>query len=244
MSMKTIIKYTFKEYKKNIWLILVFSVLFIISMLSLFLAPSPTYISFGGTFLRMGSIPELTTLDIAAIIGAYMLSLFIFSDAITNINLIIKAKRTLTTIPTEIFTGIYKYALKIFIVYTIAMLLIFAINIATFESPLHSIIYPVLSFIIFIAIFFVPPAVIIDEMDTFRAVQTSVKAILVKWRLVLVWIIAGLTVISFTELVLFAFIPVEIAKYLIIALNGLVIIPLLTIFQTQVYLEKYPLSPP
>lgn len=243
MGIRRIVDYTFMEYKRNLWLILIFSVMFIISMLSLFLAPTPTYVSLGGTFLRVGSIPELTIMDIAAIVGAYLFSIFIFADAITNINLLIKAKRTLTKIPSEIFGGAFKYALKIFFVYTIAMLVIFAVNIATFESSLHNIIYPLASFIVFMGIFFVPPAVILDDMDTFRAIATSIKALKTRWSLVIVWAILGVIAISAIEFFSFLVLGAASGKYLVIALNGLLIIPVLTIFQTQVYMEKYPLSP-
>lgn len=243
MGVEKIINYTVRDYKRNLWLITLFSVMFIASMLALFLAPTPTYVSLGGNFLRIGSIPELTATDISVIVGMYLLSLFIFADAITNINLIIKANRTLNKIPADIFKGIFKYALKIFFVYTMAMLLIFAVNIATFENPVHDIIYPLFSFLVFMGMFFVPPAVIIDEMDTFRAISASLKMVAHKWRLVLFWAICGLVAVSIIELISFAIFPQAIAKYLVIALNGLVVIPVLTIFQSQVYMEKYGLSP-
>lgn len=243
MGISKIIGYTFTEYRRNLWLILIFSIMFVISMLSLFLAPTPTYVGLGGNFVRIGSLQEMTSADIAVVVGAYLLSLFIFSDAITNINLIVKAKRTLNKIPAEIFGGISKYALKIFFVYTIAMLVMFAVNIALFESKMHDLLYPLASFLIFMAIFFVPPAIVIDDADTFRAVSESMKMLAAKWRLVLFWAISGLAAISIIELISFAILPPSIAKYLVIALNGLVIIPVLTIFQTQAYMEKYPLSP-
>ncbi len=243
MGIGKIISYTFREYRRNLWFILLFSAMFIISMLALFLAPGPTYVSLGGTYLRIGSIPELTAVDIAVIVAAYLLSLLIFADAITNINIIIKANRTLSRIPKEIFGGIFKYALKIFFVYTIAMLFVFAVNIATFNDPWHNVIFPLVSFLVFMAIFFVPPAVIIDDMDTFRAIAVSIRMLAQKWRLVLFWAVAGLAAISIIEFFLFLIIPPAIAKYLVIALNGLIVIPVLTIFQTQVYMEKYPLSP-
>ncbi len=123
------------------------------------------------------------------------------------------------------------------------MLLVFAINIATFESTLHDLVYPVASFLVFMAIFFVPPAVIIDDMDTFHAIRASIKMLKAKWRLVLFWAAAGLIAISIIELITFAILPSSIAKYLVIAFNGLVIIPVLTIFQSQLYMEKYALSP-
>ncbi|MDD5337780.1 MAG: hypothetical protein PHS02_04825 [Candidatus ainarchaeum sp.] len=243
MSLRKILNDTEKEWKRNTWLIFIFSVMFVISMLALFLAPSPTYLSLGGSFLRVGSIPEMNAMDVAVVVLAYLLSLFIFADAITNINLLIKANRTQNKIPKEIFSGIFKYAVKVFLIYTIAVLLALTVNVATFDSPYHNIIYPLLSFIFFLAVFFVPPAIVVDDMDTFRAVALSAKMVVAKWKLVLLWVVAALFVMSFVELTLFLLIPVSIAKYLVLAVNGLLLIPILTIFQTQVYLEKYPLSP-
>ncbi|MEW6528741.1 MAG: hypothetical protein AB1391_02535 [Candidatus Micrarchaeota archaeon] len=243
MGIRKVINYTIIEYKKNLWLILIFSVMFVISMFALFFAPMPTYTSLGAVFLRLGSIPILEIVDIVVIIVVYLASLFIFSDAITNINLIIKAKRTLTKISSEVFGGTFKYALKIFLVYTIAMLVVFGINIATFESQAHNLIYPLVSFFVFMAIFFVPPAIVIDDIDSFRAIESSIKALKTKWSLVVMWVIIGLIAITIIEFFSFLILPANIAKYIVIALNCLVLIPLLTIFQTQVYMEKYPLSP-
>ncbi|HOX23114.1 MAG TPA: hypothetical protein PLL10_06585, partial [Elusimicrobiales bacterium] len=229
MSLRKIIRDTVKEWRRNTWLVFIFSLMFVISTLALFLAPTPTYLSLGGSFMRVGSIPEMTTLDIVVVAAAYLLSLFIFADAVTNINLIIKANRTLNKIPAEIFSGVYKYALKIFLIYTIAVLLSFAVNVATFDSPIHNIIYPLLSGLFFLAMFFVPPAVVMDEMDTFRAVSVSVKMLLPKWKLVLVWVLAGIVAISLVEFLTFLVFPLSIAKYIVLAANGLLVIPALTV---------------
>lgn len=243
MALRKIIRETAKEMRRNIRFIFVFSLMFVISILALLLAPGPTYISLGGTFLRIGSIPEMTALDVAIIVAAYLISLFIFADAVTNINLVIKANRTLSKIPAEIFRGIFRYGAKIFLIYTIAVLLSLAVNIATFESPYHNYIYPAFSLLVFLLIFFVPPAIVIDEMETVRAISLSMKMLAAKWRLVLVWVLLGLFSITFVEYVLFTLIPLPVAPYLMVLLNGLLVIPVLTIFQTELYLEKYPLSP-
>lgn len=243
MSIRKVIRDTIKEVRRNTWLIFIFSLMFVISLLALFLAPTPTYVSLGGAFLRVGSIPEMSFMDYIVVIGAYLISLFIFADAVTNINLIIKSNRTLTKIPAETFNGIFKYGLKIFFIYTIAVLLSFSVNVATFDSPFHDIIYSLFSFMVFLAIFFVPPAIVVDEIETFRAIIVSIKMLATKWPLVVVWALVGVFVLSLVELVLFALLPLSIAKYLIILVNGLLIIPVLTILQTQLYLEKYPLAP-
>lgn len=243
MSLRKVINYTVKEYRRNLWLITILSVMFVVSLLSLFLVPTSTYVSLGGNFIRTTSIPQMSSSDIIIIAIAYLFSLFVFSDALTNINLIIKANRTVSKIPNEMVKGMFKYALKILFVYTIAILFLFAVNIATFDMPLHTVIFPLVSLIVFAAIFFVPPAVVIDDFDTFRAVEVSIKTFKRKWLLVVVWVLMGFISISLVEGILFAIVPYEFAKYIMIALNGLILIPLLTIFQTQLYMEKYALSP-
>ena len=243
MGIRKIVSYTFKEYRRNMWLISMLSAMFVISMLPLFLGPTATYISLGGNYISTGSIPVMSLLEIAIIAISYLISLFVFADALTNINLIIKANRTVSKVPKEIFGGIMKYAVKIFFIFTMAVLLLFAINIATFDSGFHSVIYPLASFVVFACIFFVPPAVVIDELDTFRAVGASIGMLRLKWKMVLFWAVMALIAISIIELLVFAVIPYEFAKYLMVAVNGLIIIPIFTIFQTQAYMEKYPLSP-
>ncbi|MBU0586827.1 hypothetical protein KJ780_04900 [Candidatus Micrarchaeota archaeon] len=243
MGIRKVVLYTIRGYRRNLWIITLLSIMFVASMFALFLSPAATYVSLGGSYIRTTSIPQMSTFDIIVVVAAYLISLFIFADALTNINLIIKANRTVSKIPSEILSGVFKYALKIFFVYTIAALLVFAINIATYDSQLHSFIYPILSLVIFTALFFVTPAIVIDEMDTFQAIAVSIKMIIQKWKLVVAWAILGLLSLSLVEIVLFFILPYDIAKYVIMAFNGLVIIPLFTIFQTQAYMEKYPLSP-
>lgn len=243
MGFRKIIQHTINEYKRNLWFILLFSAMFVISTLATLLAPTPTYVSLGGTFLRIRNLPELTVPDLTIIIWAYLFSLFIFACAVSSINIIIKANRTLARIPTELFKVGLGYALRIFFIYTIVMLVIAAINIASFENPNHNLIYNVLSFLVFMAVFFVVPAIVIDDMETFNAIFVSIKLLGTKWQLVCIWALAGLIILSLIEFISFTIIPSAIAKYVVILLNGLIIIPIFTIFQTQVYLEKYPLSP-
>lgn len=240
--LSAVIAHTKDTYFKDAGIFLIFSLPLIFALLIPIFVPAPTYIALGGIYLRTGSIPELSKVDIVITIFAYMLSMFIIADTITNINLIIKSKRTKTKIPGEVLKGMGRYATKIFLVYIIILLLLFLLQIATYDMPQQNMIFSIAAFILFLATFFVSPAIVIDDFSTMHALGSSLKMIVKKWDLVAVWILIGLISITVMESVLFAVIPMPFSTYLVMLANALFILPFLVIFQTHIYMEKYPLT--
>ncbi|MBI5046370.1 hypothetical protein HZC07_01420, partial [Candidatus Micrarchaeota archaeon] len=82
-----IFKYATEFYLNRLGLILIFSVPFILAFLMPTLVPAPTYLAIGGVFLRTGSIPELSLLDLVVTAIVYVLAVFVIADTIVNINI-------------------------------------------------------------------------------------------------------------------------------------------------------------
>ncbi len=236
------VRYASDFYLKRLGIILVFSVPFVFAFLIPVLVPAPTYIALGGVFLRTGSLPELSILDIMITAIAYALSLFVIADTVVNINLIVRSKRTLTTIKQEVLAAMGTYATRIFYVYTLLLLLLFIVQLLAYENPLQSWIFPLFAFVVSFLLFFVPPAVVIDHSNTAEAIRHSVRMALKKPYMVFMWILSSFLALSVVKVVADVIFPNPFSGYFVLLVNSLVLLPFLTVLQTQMYMEKYPLA--
>lgn len=229
-------------YRARMPLLVLFSIPFILAFAIMMLVPLPTYIALGGLYVRSGSIPDMSQLDIAITALAALLSIFVLSDTIVNLNIIIKSKRTRTGISSEILEGIGSYATKIFLITLISILLLFVFQLLTFDNPFQPLLFSLFSLVLSILLFFAPAAIVIDDRSTLHSITSSVKMVLAKPVFVLIWIIAAFALISFVQLIVSAIIPSQFASILVLLINSLFIFPYLIVLQTQMYMEKYPLS--
>ncbi len=236
-----IFKYAHDFYLKRLRLIIIFSIPFILAFLVLMFVPAPTYLSLGGVFLRTGSIPELSLIDLVVTAVGYVIAVFVIADTIVNINIIVRCKRTMTSIKQEVITAMGKYATRIFYIYTLMLLLLFIVQLLTYDNPLQSWLYPLFAFILSFLLFFVPPAVVIDNSNTAEAIRRSVDMALRNPDLVLIWTLLSLAILTFLKF--FAdLIFGPYAGYFVLLVNSLIVLPFLTVLQTQMYMEKYPLA--
>ncbi|HSB47021.1 MAG TPA: hypothetical protein VLD37_03335 [Candidatus Bilamarchaeum sp.] len=235
-------RYAWEFYRKRLALIVIFSIPFILAFLIPVLVPLPTYLSLGGVFLRTGSLPELSLLDIVITGAAYALAVFVISDTIVNINIIVRSKRTLTSIKHEVANAMGTYATRIFYIYTMLLLLLFITQLVTYDNPLQSWVYPAVTLVLSLLLFFVPPAVVIDNSDTPTAIRRSVSMTLKNPHFALLWAFLTLLMVSVVELAGdFAF-SAPFSAYFVLLVNSLIIMPFMTVLQTQMYMEKYPLA--
>ncbi len=234
-----IFQYTTKFYLERLKLIIIFSIPFIISSLLLLLVAAPTYNALGAPYLRIGSIPELSIIDLVITAAVYIVSVFIIADTIVNVNIIIRAKRTLTSIKSEVIQALSKYATRIFYIYTLMLLLSFIAQLLLYSHPLQSILYPAFLLIMSFFLFYVAPAVVIDNSSTADAIRRSASRAIRNPSLVFIWAFSGLIALSVLSLVT-SFIPY--GSYIALLVNSLFVLPYLIVLQTQMYMEKYPLA--
>ncbi|MBD3210843.1 hypothetical protein GF318_05670 [Candidatus Micrarchaeota archaeon] len=235
-------KYASDFYLQRLGLIIVFSVPFIFAFLIPVLVAAPTYLSLGGVFLRTGSTPELSLFDITVTAAAYAAAVFLIADTIVNINIIVRSKRTLNVISQEILSAMGSHATRIFYIYTLALLLLLVVQLLTYESPFRSWIFPAFSLMLSYLLFFVPPAVVIDNSDTADAIRRSVYMALKNPHLVLLWSLLGLFSISVLKVGGDFLFSSPFSSYFVLIANSLLLLPFLTVLQTQMYMEKYPLA--
>ncbi len=234
--------YAAQFYLKRLGLIVVFSVPAVLAFLIPVLVPAPTYLAIGGVFLRTGSLPDFGLAEMAFTAFAYALAVFLISDTIVNINIIVRSKRTLTSIRHEVVSAMGTYAMRIFYISTMALLLMFIAQLLTYDNPLQGWLYPLITLALSWLIFFVPPAVVIDNSDTPTAIRRSAAMALRNPHYILLWTVVTLLLLSLVKLAADLVFASPYSGYFLLLVNSLLVLPFMTVLQTQMYMEKYPLA--
>ncbi len=240
--MKRVFEHAWKFYQNKFAIVVLFSIPLFVAFLVSWLVPAPSYLAAGSVLIRTGSLPEMDLFSISITVISYILSILIVAYTLTNLNLLIKEKRTQVKTKTENIKSIAKYTLKIFILLVLLKVITLFLQLFTYGLDFQNILYPLLMGIFSIMFFFVPPAVVIDEKDTFNSLLTSIKFIIKKPVLVFLWIVFGIIAISITELILFFLFGSVFGGYLTMLVNCLFILPFLIILNIHMYMERYPLA--
>ena len=184
-----VLKDTANAYLTNIKMVSFFSLPFLLAVLIPLLAPTPTYVALGGTFLRTGSMyVDLTGLDVAVIVLSFLVSLFLVSFAIVAINLLIKSQRTFTNIRTEVLEGIEKYTLTVFWLYLTAFIIGLIAILIGYEYGISTWFSPLVALLLSLPLFYAPTAIVIDEQRPLVAMRTSLFMIMRRMEMFLLWI--------------------------------------------------------
>lgn len=239
---RRIFGYALDFYLNRVAMVVLFSIPFIVAVLIANLVAAPTYLASGGLFIRTGSIPELSIIDIIFTIIAYAVSMFIISDTIVNINILVRSRRTMTDTTTEMLLAMKTHAMRIFYILTLALLVMFLLQLLLYDNPFRTWIYPILTLILWFFISFSMPAVVIDNASTANALEYSIRFAIHRPLMVVKWMLTFVLLMLFSMVISYFLLSSPFWQYLVLLLNSLVILPFLLILQTQLYMEKYPLA--
>ena len=239
MTRHSILDYTWQIYQKNFALIILAAIPgFIGLLIPAFLMPT-TYNALGGIFLRTGTISELNALDIGLMIFSMLLSYYLMSFAIVAINIVVKSQRTLKYIRNKVIESITTTAFSVFMIYIIAGLMLIVIQLLTYEYKVQSIFAPILNMIIGLIMLFLPTAIVIDEVRPYRALQRSIKMVKTRAKLVFMWLLIALFLLSIFDAIFLAIIPAPFSSWIVLMFNSLIIMPYLIVLLAQIYISKY-----
>ena len=236
---ENIITHSFSAYAKNIKLISFFSIPALIAVLIPALVNTPVFSALGANFLRTGSIPDMSSGELGVVIFGLLLSLYLVSFAIVNINLVIKSMRTSTNVKNEVIKGITGYTLNVFILFLLGTIALLIIQLVTFELGAQGWLSPILSLIVWLPLFYAPAALVIDDMRPFRAAQRSFNMVFAKFDAFLLWVAISIVLLSALDLVFLSLLPHKIGSLAVVLINSVVLMPFLIVLQTQVYMSKY-----
>jgi hypothetical protein len=112
----------------------------------------------------------------------------------------------------------------------------------SYEYQVEGLTTPLFSFLISLVLFYVPAAIVIDELRPTEAMRMSLYMIKNKFVLFLLWLILGFVILTVLD-VAFVFLATSFklnwTRYVMLVLNSLIVMPFLVILQTQMYLTKY-----
>jgi|GEM_PF-380889 len=239
---RRIFGYALDFYLRRVAIVALFSIPFLLAVLIANLVAAPTFIAAGGLFIRTGSLPELSLADMIITIIGYAVAVFVISDTIVNINILVRSRRTMTETTSEMFSAIGKYGSRIFYIITLMLLLQFVVQLALYDNAFKSWVYPLVTGVLWFFFSFSFPAVVIDNARTADAIACSFSFAMRRPVLVAKWMLIGLALILAAYFVAFLALSPPFSSYLILLLNSIVFLPFLLILQTQIYMEKYPLA--
>lgn len=238
MTLKPILQHTWETYTKHFWLIMFMAVPGLFALVIPSLVGTPTFDALGATYLRTNSIPDLTQSKTAVMIVTVLLSLFLMSFAIVNINIVIRSSRTLTHVREEIMQSLGTTTLSVFWVYLMAEIILLIVQLYTFQMGAQSLLAPLLNGAVGMVILLMPTAMVIDEIRAGRALERSIQTILRKLPLFALWLLMGLISLSIVELVLLAILRPW-APTLMVLFTSMILMPFMVVSLGQIYISKY-----
>ncbi len=239
MAKTSLLAHAWEVYTRNFWLIVLMAVPGLFGLAIPLLVGTPSFVALGGAYLRTNSIPDLTPLSSGLMVLSLIVSLFLMSFAIVNINLVIKSQRTLTQIGNEVAKSATTTTLSVFWIFLMASISLLIIQLLTYEYGLQSVLAPLLSLAIGLAILFVPTAMVIDDVRPYRALQRSINTVLSKSPLVLLWLLVAFVSLVAVDAVFLFVLPHPFASWLVLIVNSVLIHPYLIVLLGQIYISKY-----
>ena len=239
--MSNVLSDAWETYTENMKLVLLFSIPFIIAFAIPLLAPLPTFVTAGGTFLRTASIfvnPNVVSL--AIVIIAMVFSLLFLSFAFVAISLVVKSRKTHVGIGKRVIQEIEKYIGKVFATLLVYSLILLAVNVLFYSSGLGPAITAVVGFIGFAIIFYVPSAIVVDNKRIGRAVRDSVRLVLRAPQFYVLWLVLLAVVISVADFFFIAIAGIW-ASYIVLIVTSVVVLPYFVILQAESYMKRFSL---
>jgi len=230
----------FEEYKNNIKVCLLFALLLL--FVPLFLIPffgTGTALSSGTIFLEYRLSSSTPLLVLLAILFLALYSFFV--------SLVVFAvRRDLSKVKVEFYLDemVKKFAVRIFIFYTILMVIIFSLStIASALGMQTMLAFLAIAFIISLAFMFVPQAIVVDELSLAAAMRESMSFIRRNAKETLAVLMLGcalLLIVGVLEYVLDLFFMEFFAgEFVALLLTLIFIVPFVEITKTYFYMLKF-----
>ncbi|MDE1851208.1 MAG: hypothetical protein KGH69_00780 [Candidatus Micrarchaeota archaeon] len=240
--MGNIVSDSFELYKKNLKLVLFFSIPFIIAFAIPLLAPFPTYVSIGAIFLRSASIfVNMNPISLAVIAISTFFSLLFLSFAFVAISLIVKSEKTHVKIGIRVINDIERHIGSVFIVLLGYTIFLMAVNILSYYAGLEGVATPLLGFVAFLLIFYAPSAIVVDNKHAFRAIWDSAKLVIREPQYFLIWLLLITLVGSVLDLLTIGIFGTFWSRYVMLVLNSVFVLPYFVIFMAEAYMRRFKL---
>ena len=223
-------------FSKRLVIVLLFVLPSILSFIVLMLIDFQTYSALGGVFIRYEDMQSvgyngLFSSSLLMLVTTYFGALATAGIAMVAFNLRTNTKNPMIAIKNELFNVTNKlFVVKLFIYLIGVMVFVFAR-----VSPLFHLINIALG----VMLLFVPQALVIEESRTLTAIKHSVKFI--KRNMLSTLLVCLLFLVLFLVQEVFLLVP-DIYELATIIYTNTILIPIMDIFCTFLYLEKYQIA--
>lgn len=240
--MWNVLEQTIKTYLSNISLVLFSSISFIIAFLIPIFAPFPTFDDAGSVLLRTASIYlNLNPFNTAIIVVATLFSLLFLSFAMVAVNIVVKHSRTQTKVRADVIHAIEQYTGRVFIILLMATLVVWLVNVFTFNTGYSGLITAVAALLITPFVFYAPASIVIDDNKTMRAIRASLKFFFKRIDYFLIWLIFAIVIITAFDFVFITLTGTVISRYAMLIFSSIFIMPFLVLMQGELYMSRFKL---
>ncbi|MFH1200687.1 MAG: hypothetical protein V1708_06500 [Candidatus Micrarchaeota archaeon] len=202
----------------------------------------PNFVALGGIFLRYGSIrSDLSPLEAAFIVGAYLLSLLLFSFALVGINLVVKSQRTISKLTHYEQEKIEAHTLELFTIFLFVFVASLVANLLLYDLGLAATLGTLVSLVLALATLFAPQALVIEDLSVGAAIKRSISTLIYKLPYVLLYLATATVLLLFTTYLFLQFPDFRPARYLAVLVNAAILLPFLEVLKSQAFLSKYTL---
>ncbi len=238
--MSNILLYSAGTYTKNIKLILLFSLAFVLAFVIPIFAAFPTYNDMGGILLRTSSVfLNLNLLNTIVIVLAVFFSLLFLSFAIVAINVICKHSRTHTRIKQEVLEGLETYTSKVFMVLILETLILLLMSILLYGTGYSAIVTAVVGLVISPLFFYAPASIVIDDNRVINAMRASTKFFARKSGYFALWVVVAVVLLSGFDFLFISIGGTLVSRYVMLVFSSLFIMPFLVVLQSESYMNRF-----
>lgn len=233
---------SFALYRERINLVLLFSIPFLIAFAIPIFAHLPTYTSAGAIFLRSASVfvnGNINLLSLAVITISTIFSLLFLSFAFVLISILVKSKRTHSSVGSRAFKNIEAHTARVFVLFLIYSLILIVANVLGYSIDRSALLTSVAGFFIFAAIFYAPSAIVVDDKSIWRAVKDSARLVYHEPQYFILWLVLVTIVISVLDELCIAIFGTFWSPYAALVLTSLFAVPYFVIFQAEAYMDRF-----
>ncbi len=234
---------SWEVYKEKINLVIIFSIPFLIAFAIPLLAPLPTYITSGAIFLRSASIfvnGNVDVLSIAVITIATLFSLLFLSFAFVMISILVKSKRTHSSVGKMVFKNIESNIAKVFAIFLIYTVALIVVNVLGYFVGLSTLLTALVGFFLFAFLFYAPSSVVVDDKKVSRAIKDSARLVVHGPQHFILWMVLITVILSVLDLVCMP-LGTPWSSYMVLIISSLFVVPYFVIFQAEAYMDTFKL---
>ncbi len=235
--MANILLESWLTYTRNIKLVLLFSIPFLISFLIPLLAYMPSYITAGGVFIRTSNF---TPFSMAVIVLGFFFSLLFLSFSFVAISLLVKSEKTHNAIASRVIAETEKYTGKVFLVLIFYTFLLFTALVIGHFTGMQGVLLALVGILAFLLVFYAPTAIVIDNKRIGVAIKESVKLVVRAPQYLLLWLALLILVLTFLDFVFISILGNN-SAYVVLFINSVFVAPYFVIFQAHAYMKRFPL---